>query len=107
VDPEYYKAFLLLGILYVKAPPWPLSIGNSQKGVETLKHAVQLNPQCLRCYLDLARTHLKRKETKKARDAAQALLDAGIEPGYDVETPEYREQAEEILSVIRATADPE
>jgi len=107
LDPEYYKAFLLLGILYVKAPPWPLSIGNSQKGVETLEHAIQLNPQCLRCYLELARAHLKRKDTKEAREAAEALLDAGIEPGYEVETPEYRGQAEEILSVIRATVDPE
>jgi tetratricopeptide (TPR) repeat protein len=103
LDPEYYKAYLLLGILYLKAPPWPLSIGNSKKGIETLQYAIRLNPKCLRCYLELSRAYLKQKDIQKARAAAQDLLRAGIEPDYEVETPEYRQQAREILLTIGDT----
>ena len=103
LDPEYYKAYLLLGILYVKAPPWPLSIGNSKRGIETLEYSIRLNPKCLRCYLELSRACLKRKDLEKARATAQDLLDTGIEPDYEVETPEYRKQAREILLTLGDT----
>ncbi len=102
LDPDYYCAYMTLGILYIKAPPWPVSIGNRKKGIETLEYAIELNPKCLRCYLELSCAYLKEKDIEKARKAAQDLLDAGIEPGYEVETPEYRIQAKHLLRATGA-----
>jgi tetratricopeptide (TPR) repeat protein len=46
IDPKFDRGgpYRLLGIVYAKAPPWPASIGDTEKGVDYLKKALEIAP---------------------------------------------------------------
>jgi tetratricopeptide (TPR) repeat protein len=68
-----------LGLLYLKAPGWPASIGNRSKARRHLERAVQLAPEYPENRLNLVEAFIKwgnRKGAQRELESVQALLPA-------------------------------
>ncbi len=71
-----------LGLLYFKAPGWPVSIGSDKKAREHLRRAAELAPGFPDNRLNLLEAHLKWRNTAEAnaeRAALEKLLPAARE----------------------------
>jgi hypothetical protein len=62
-----------LGLLYMQAPGWPLSIGSRSKAIKYLTDAVQLSPTYPDNLLSLAEAHLKWNEYAQAQGVAARI----------------------------------
>jgi tetratricopeptide (TPR) repeat protein len=62
-----------LGLLYLQAPGWPLSIGNRSKARKHLERAVELAPHFPENRLNLLEAHLKWGNSSHAKREASAL----------------------------------
>ena len=67
----------LLGMLYLKAPPWPTGIGDGDKALELLKRAVETHPQHPLNHLFYAQT-LWEVEEEDAAEQVKTSLATGI-----------------------------
>jgi tetratricopeptide (TPR) repeat protein len=68
-----------LGLLYLEAPGWPVSVGNRSKARNHLTHAVKLAPLYPENRLNLIEAHARwneRRAAKKELDAWQTHLEA-------------------------------
>lgn len=101
IDPNHYKAITVLGILYRKAPPWPVSVGDFDKSEEFLRRAVQLNPASLHSHLELGITFNKLKKWDLAKVEFQKVIDLPFEELWGPENKEYKAEAKEILMDLK------
>jgi len=53
-----------LGMLYLEAPPWPISLGNRNKARSHLQAAVALSPGCPENHIALAEAYAKWGEAR-------------------------------------------
>lgn len=101
IDPNHYKSITVLGIIYRKAPPWPVSVGDMDKSLEFLQRAISINDKSLHAHLNLGITYNKLKEWQKAKECFQKVIDMPMEPDWIPENLEYKEEAREILMMMR------
>jgi tetratricopeptide (TPR) repeat protein len=64
-----------LGLLYLEAPGWPISVGNRRKAREHLQQAAQRSPEFLEDHFNLIDAHLKWGERTAARKQFHELLE--------------------------------
>jgi len=86
LDKNYWRAHMLLGMLYREAPGWPVSIGDDGKAVEELKRAVALAPRIPRALFELGLGYLENGDEELARKTLQQAIDAPPEPGFELES---------------------
>ncbi len=79
-----------LGALYLEAPGWPVSVGDSEKAVALLERAVKLSPRPL-YRLFLGRAYLKDEQPQKAIEQLQLALKGKLKP-------RWRREAQEALA---------
>jgi tetratricopeptide (TPR) repeat protein len=99
IDEAYDNAgpLVVQGKVYLTAPPWPMSVGNTEKAVEMLARAVRLAPTAMnKIFLGQAYYHdeqyvRSRKVIRKALKAAGSRLD-----------PRWRKEARDYLRRLRA-----
>lgn len=82
LDPGFDHAGPLrfLGLLYAKAPPWPMSIGDLEEAEDYLKRALETAPGYPENWLAMAEMLIEDKRSSEARDRlsrARALLEQG------------------------------
>ncbi|MDY0059484.1 MAG: tetratricopeptide repeat protein [Myxococcota bacterium] len=93
LDKNYWRAHMLLGMLYREAPGWPVSIGDDGKAVEELKRAVALAPRIPRALFELGLGYLENGDEELARKTLQQAIDAPPEPGFELESLETQAKA--------------
>lgn len=96
LDPEYASAYYVLSILYMEAPGWPLSIGNSDLSLENALRSVELDPYNYDFQYNLALVYLDHRE----RDRAQEILEELLEHPEAQEDERKMEELLELLSSL-------
>lgn len=101
LDPQHHKAYMVLGIIYQQAPPWPVSVGDLDKSEEYLKRAISIYPHSLHSQLELGITYNKMKKWDLAKIQFKKVIDMPFEEEYTPENKEYKEEAKEILMMMK------
>ena len=91
-----------LGMLYFKAPRWPLSFGDMAKAKELLQKALALNPQGIEPNAAFGEYLLQTKHPEEALVYLERALQAPIRPGRQIADTGRREEVRAMLE--RATA---
>ena len=92
----------VLGILYLRTPGPPTSIGSSRKGLRLLQRAVELFPDYPENYLYLAEALRDTGRGDEAKQAAQKVLDAAPWPDRQFESSQWKAEAEKFLKTLVA-----
>lgn len=101
INPEDGEAQHVLGLLYRKAPGWPLSRGDLNKALAYGRQAVANTPDQVNVHVGLAETLINANQ----RDEARRLLEHALTlPGPADEQPETAEDKEEARRIL-ATLD--
>ena len=90
----------MLGILYLRTPEPPMSIGSPHKGLRLLQRAVELFPDYSENYLYLAEALRDNQRPDDARVALAKVLDAP--PGSDrqTESAQWKKEAQKLLQTL-------
>lgn len=83
----------VLGILHLRTPLPPASIGSSRKGLRLLQRAVELFPDYPENYLYLAEALRDNGRGDEAKEALRKVLEAKPWPDRQFESQEWRAQA--------------
>lgn len=83
----------VLGILYLRAPQPPTSIGSPRKGLRLLQHAVELFPDYPENYLYLAEALRDTGRTDEAKEAIRNVQETSPWPDRQFESQEWKAQA--------------
>ncbi len=100
LDPKYWRAHMLLGMLYREAPGWPLSIGDDEKAVVELEAAVALAPKIPRALYELGLGYEEAGQEAKAKGAYERAIAAPPEPGFELESAETKAAAKKRLAKL-------
>ena len=100
IDPTFDEAYYVLGVLYRKAPSWPLSCGDIKKSKEELLLAIKYNPNRLLSHLGLAETYINTGDYNEAREELNKVINLPFEPDRIPEDKEYKSQAAQMLKEI-------
>ncbi len=90
----------LIGTVYAKAPPWPASIGDIDKGIEHLARAVQLDPDYPQNHLHYADALLADGNLAEAEKEYRLVLDAKVPPEWTRRAERWRAQATRGLQKV-------
>jgi tetratricopeptide (TPR) repeat protein len=83
----------VLGILHLRTPLPPASIGSPRKGLRLLQRAVELFPDYPENYLYLAEALRDTGRGDEAKEALRSVLEARQWPGRQFESQEWKAQA--------------
>ncbi len=83
----------MLGILHLRTPPPPTSIGSPRKALRLLQHAVELFPDYPENYLYLAEALRDNGRADEAREALRKVLEAKPWPDRQFESQEWKTAA--------------
>ena len=83
----------ILGILQLRTPPPPTSIGSPRKALRLLQHAVELFPDYPENYLYLAEALRDNGRADEAREALRKVLEAKPWPDRQFESQQWRTAA--------------
>jgi tetratricopeptide (TPR) repeat protein len=97
---DYSGPNRVMGQIYLKAPPWPISVGDLDKAIDNLEDAVDENPEYPENHLALAEACLKARNHGNARKHLQRVLDAKPAPDWAAELPGWQEHARELLDEL-------
>jgi tetratricopeptide (TPR) repeat protein len=92
----------VLGILYLRTPAPPVSIGSSRKGLRLLQRAVELFPDYPENHLYLAEALRKNGLTDEAREALSKVLDAMSWPDRQFESTTWKSEAQQLRQGLSA-----
>ncbi|MFC1848666.1 tetratricopeptide repeat protein [candidate division CSSED10-310 bacterium] len=101
IDPKHAKALTVLGILYRKAPPWPVSVGDIEKSEEFLRRSLLVNPDSVYAHLNLGITFNKQKKWNLAKNEFQKVIDMPFEEDWVPNNKEDKAEAKEILMMLK------
>ncbi|MCK5797575.1 MAG: hypothetical protein KAI47_10350 [Deltaproteobacteria bacterium] len=92
IDPNFDHAgpLAFLGKVYLTAPAWPMSVGNSEKAVALLEEAVRKADRPL-LHLFLGQAYLAEDEPEKAKMQLEIALKGDL-------SPRWRREAQEALA---------
>ena len=100
VDPTYAGAHHVLGVLYRKAPGWPLSSGDMDKAQEHALLAVKYLPSSTLNHLGLAEVYIARDKNKEAKEQLNIVLTLPLEPDRAPEDKDDKARAQELLKEV-------
>jgi len=83
----------ILGILHLRTPPPPTSIGSPRKALRLLQHAVELFPDYPENYLYLAEALRDNGRADEAREALRKVLEAKPWPDRQFESEQWKTAA--------------
>jgi tetratricopeptide (TPR) repeat protein len=83
----------VLGILYLRTPQPPASIGSPRKGLQLLQRAVELFPDYPENYLYLAEALHDNDRADEAKEALRKVLEAKSWPDQQFESEQWKAQA--------------
>ena len=93
---DYAGPLRVLGILYLRTPAPPVSIGSPRKGLRMLQRAVEAFPDYPENYLYLAEALRDTGRKDEARQAIQKVLDAAPWPDQVSESAQWKADAEKL-----------
>lgn len=93
----------VLGILHLRTPAPPVSIGSPRKGLRLLQHAVALFPDYPENYLYLAEALRDNDRADEARVAIRKVLDANPWPDRQFESSQWRASTQKLLQTLPPT----
>lgn len=96
----YGGPWRVLGRLYDKAPGFPFSIGDSKKAEECLEKARELGPKFYLNHLFLAEHFIAARETSKAKERLEWILEAALNKNHEREDEGYKRDAEKLLNSL-------
>ena len=88
----------VLGLLHLRAPAPPVSIGSPRKGLRLLQRAVELFPDYPENYLYLAEALRDTGKADEARKAIDKVLQTPPWPDQQFESVKWKEDAQKLLS---------
>ena len=83
----------ILGILHLRTPPPPTSIGSPRKALRLLQHAAELFPDYPENYLYLAEALRDNGRADEAREALRKVLEAKPWPDQQFESQQWKAEA--------------
>jgi tetratricopeptide (TPR) repeat protein len=90
---DYGGPLRVLGILYLRTPLPPASIGSPRKGLRLLQHAVELFPDYPENYLYLAEALRDNGRADEAKEALRNVLEGKPWPDRQFESNQWKAQA--------------
>jgi tetratricopeptide (TPR) repeat protein len=90
----------VLGILHLRTPAPPVSIGSSRKGLRLLQRTVELFPDYPENYLYLAEALRDNSRAEEAREAIHKVLNASSWPGRQFESSQWKASAQKLLQTL-------
>lgn len=90
----------LVGTVYAKAPPWPASLGDIDKGIEHLSKAIQLAPDYPQNHLHYADALAADNRLDEAEAEYKRVLDAQIPPEWAHRAERWKHEAERGLHKV-------
>ncbi len=100
LDPEHGLAHHVLGVLYRKAPGWPLSCGDGNKSLTYARQAVEYAPDNVLPYVGLAKTLIAKGEKEEAKTLLKKTLELPGPPDKQPETKKDQETARKLLEKL-------
>jgi tetratricopeptide (TPR) repeat protein len=97
---DYAGPLRVLGILYLRTPPPPVSIGSPRKGLKLLQRAVELFPDYPENYLYLGEALRDVGRVGEARVALRKVLNASPWPDRQFESGQWKTQAQKLLQTL-------
>lgn len=98
IDPKYGRAQHVLGVLYRKAPGWPLSRGDMNKSLDYARQAVANAPELVITHIGLAETLMALGRKDEARQELKLALAL---PGPKDEQPETAKDKAEATRLLK------
>jgi len=92
--PDNHFPFLAMGMRY-RDTPWPYR--DHKKSEELILKAIEMNPEYLNSYIELAELYIKTKDDDKAADAYFKVLELKIQSEWRAQGEEAKREAEEWL----------
>jgi tetratricopeptide (TPR) repeat protein len=83
----------VMGVLYLRTPQPPASIGSPRKGLQLLRRAVELFPDYPENYLYLAEALHDSGRVDEAKEALRKVLEAKPWPDQQFESEQWKKQA--------------
>ena len=99
---DYAGPVRVLGVLLLRAPAPPVSIGSARKGLRLLQHAVELFPDYPENMLYLAEAFRDNKRNAEARELLQKVIDAPLWPDRQFETAGWKTAAQGLWRCVPA-----
>lgn len=100
IDPKDGTAQHVLGVLYRKAPGWPLSRGDMKKSLAFAQQAVANRPDVVLHYIGLAETLAAMGKKAEAKDALKQALELPGPEDLQPETKRDQAKARELLKTL-------
>ncbi len=102
IDESYFYGgpWRVLGRLYNKAPGFPFSVGDNKKAVTCLEKALEFGPRFYLNHLFLADAYLSNRQTAKAKERWQWILEAPLNKNHEREDEAYKRDAEKLLKSL-------
>jgi hypothetical protein len=94
---DYAGPLRVLGILYLRTPAPPVSIGSPRKGLRLLQRAVELFPDYPENYLYLTEAYRDTDKPEEARAALAKVLDARSWPDRQFESAKWKAEAQKLV----------
>lgn len=101
LNPKHGEAQFVLGVLYRKAPGWPVSRGDMKKSLAFAEQAVANNPELVLHHVGLARTLLALNRTEEAKKELQTALAIPGPADRLPETADDKAEAQDVLKQLR------
>lgn len=103
LDPAYDHAgsLRLLGLLHLRAPAPPISVGSKRKAQQLFQRAIEIHPQFPENYLYLAEAQRDLSRIDDARANLQKMLTLPVPAGYDEPASQWRARAKELLESLK------
>ena len=99
-EPQHDGAHHVLGVLYRKAPGWPLSSGDINKAEEHALLAVKYGPNRTLNHLGLAEVYIARDKNKEAKEELLIVINLPLEPDRIPEDTNDKARGEELLKQV-------
>jgi tetratricopeptide (TPR) repeat protein len=93
---DYAGPLRVLGVLRLRAPQPPTSIGSPRKGLQLLRRAVELFPDYPENYLYLAEALRDTGHADEAKEAVRKVLEAQPWPDQQFESGQWKAAAEKL-----------
>jgi tetratricopeptide (TPR) repeat protein len=97
---DYAGPLRVLGILYLRTPAPPVSIGSPRKGLQLLQRAVGLFPDYPENYLYLAEALRDTGRVGEARETLRKVLNASPWPDRQFESGQWKTSAQKLLQTL-------
>ena len=97
---DYAGPLRVLGLLYLRTPAPPASIGSPRRGLKLLQRAVELFPDYPENYLYLAEALRDNGRVGEARETVRKVLDAQPWPDRQFESGQWKASAQKLLQAL-------